>query len=141
MWSKIYIFKKIFFLQCVIFKLGNIFSLWILEKRKKLFIQLFIYVLGFLFWQYISTASWVRVRQDYNFAAQVSDVSNRPLLLIYFCKYFFGYRYPKLFVPKNGQNLNIAAQVSDESHKPLVLISSKKNTEIYDNTSKQFFKL
>lgn len=103
--------------------------------------QLFIYVLGFLFWQYISTASWVRVRQDYNFAAQVSDVSNRPLLLIYFCKYFFGYRYPKLFVPKNGQILNIAAQVSDESHKPLVLISSKKNTEIYDNTSKQFFKL
>lgn len=44
-------------------------------------------------------------------------------------------------MPKNGQILNIAAQVSDESHKPLVLISSKKNTEIYDNTSKQFFKL
>lgn len=95
--------------------------------RKKKIIYAIIYsCFEVSFWQYISTPSWVRVRQDYNFAAQVSDVSNSPLLLIYFCKYFLGYRYPKLFVPKNGQILNIAAQVSDESHKPLVLISSKK---------------
>lgn len=90
--------------------------------------HLFIHVLGFIL-QYISTASWVREMPDYNIAAQVSELSQMPLLSKYFCKFFFGNRYPKLFVPKNGQILNIALQVSDESHEPLVLISSRKKIQ------------
>lgn len=69
-------------------------------------------------------------------------MSHRPFLLIYFCNllFFWGNRYPKLFVSKKGQVLNIAAQVSDESHR-LLVIYSRKNTEICDHTSIQYLKL